>query len=230
MIRFLLATFVVGGACGMLPALAKAADSGSTNMAIAAAGMVVEFDIPAQPLQSAIEQYSIATGRSVVYLGTLVLGRTSQSVQGSYTPEAALSLLLAGTGLAVSHTTAEAFILMQAESRLSPRRPAGDGAQASPASRTYYGSVQSGLRDVLCGDSLTAPGDFRAALQFWVDPTGRVSQVHLLDTTGDIARDQAILRAMRGAAVERPPPGLAQPFTMIILPRSAATSVDCHVH
>ncbi|WP_260986156.1 TonB C-terminal domain-containing protein [Bordetella genomosp. 13] len=228
MIQSLLATFVVGGACGMLPVLAKAAETNSAGPAVAVANTAIEFDIPAQPLQSAIEQYSVATGRSVVYLGTLVLGRTSRSVQGSHTPEAALALLIEGTGLAVSHTTAEAFILMQAESRSSPRQDTAGIAPASPATRTYYGVVQADVRDVLCRDSLTAPGDFRAAMQFWVGPAGQVSQVRLLDTTGDIARDQAILRAMRGMAVDRPPAGLAQPFTMLILPRSAATTVDCH--
>ena len=58
-----------------------------------------EFDIPAQRLADALRAYSEATGRDVIAASQLLEGRRSSAVRGRLSPDAALTRLLAGTGL-----------------------------------------------------------------------------------------------------------------------------------
>ncbi len=233
MMRLLLVAFLLGGAGGLVPVFAGAADMRPAADAAPFAAPTLAFDIPAQPLQSAIERYSVITGISVAYLGTLVIGRTSVPVKGYYAPDQALDLLLGDARLAVKHTTPQAYVLTQTEQETGEGLEMRNGvpsATAAASYRRYYGAVQASLREMLCQDAKIAPDNFRAALQLWVDTAGRVTQVHLLDTTGDHARDAAIVEALRRTSVGQPPPAeLEQPFTLLILPRAAAKTVDCHV-
>lgn len=59
------------------------------------------YDIPAQPLGEALRRYSELSGRDIVAASKLVEGRRSSAVRGRFTPDMALSRLLAGSGLAV---------------------------------------------------------------------------------------------------------------------------------
>lgn len=58
-----------------------------------------EFNIPAQSLTSALNQFAATTGLQVSYQADLAAGRTSSSVSGTHTPVEALQALLTGTGL-----------------------------------------------------------------------------------------------------------------------------------
>lgn len=57
------------------------------------------YDIAAQELGAALRQYSQVSGREIVASSNLVAGKRSSRVQGRLNPDAALSRLLAGTGL-----------------------------------------------------------------------------------------------------------------------------------
>ncbi|WP_447763423.1 TonB-dependent receptor [Sphingopyxis panaciterrae] len=59
------------------------------------------YNIEAQPLGTALRQYSRISGRQVIASSSLVEGRRSSSVRGRLTPDDALSRLLSGTGLNV---------------------------------------------------------------------------------------------------------------------------------
>ncbi|MEM9371222.1 MAG: STN domain-containing protein, partial [Pseudomonadota bacterium] len=67
--------------------------------ASASAQTSVPIDIPAQPLATALEAYSNATGISVVYAPETAAGLRSSPVGGSLTPQDALDRLTAGTGV-----------------------------------------------------------------------------------------------------------------------------------
>ena len=83
----------------------------------------VAFNIPAQSLASALNAYSITTLYEVVYNGQLAVGRQSAAVKGNFTPEAALQLLLEGTGLLPHYMAADAFVLVEDDHPLvTPRR------------------------------------------------------------------------------------------------------------
>lgn len=59
------------------------------------------FNIPAQSLSAALQSFSRQSGGQLLFPDTLVEGKTSQPVSGSYTPHAALERLLAGTNIQI---------------------------------------------------------------------------------------------------------------------------------
>ncbi|MGC4098128.1 MAG: TonB-dependent receptor [Nitrospira sp.] len=59
----------------------------------------IDFNIPQQPLPSALHAFAGRTGWEVSSAADLPEGRTSPGVQGMLTPEEGLKVLLAGTGL-----------------------------------------------------------------------------------------------------------------------------------
>lgn len=81
------------------------------------------FNIPAQPLATAIDRLANQTGLHVFYADNVVQGRESATVTGTYTPQQALSQLLAGSGIqpmftaddTVALKVAPAFIKTAAE-------------------------------------------------------------------------------------------------------------------
>jgi iron complex outermembrane recepter protein len=62
-------------------------------------GSSLSADIAAQPLSGALAAFADQTGLQLVYVSTLVEGRTSPGVTAGLSPSAALGRLLAGTGL-----------------------------------------------------------------------------------------------------------------------------------
>ncbi len=195
---------------------------------------MIFFDIPAQPLAAAVEAYSAATGIVAPYNGRLAVGRLSGAVRGKLTPEEALRRLLDRNGLAVRYTTPEAFVLVPQERPEAEDNPwtiafaALSGQNA--AERFYSGLVQAGVNRSLCSAAGAEPGAYRLAIRFRVNSSGAIERPKLLDSTGDRRRDDAIADALVKVSVGAPPPvGMAQPFTMIILPRSTGAIVDCAV-
>ncbi|MGJ7546339.1 energy transducer TonB [Variovorax sp. LT1R16] len=194
----------------------------------------LRFDIASQPLASALEQYGLRTGLPVFFDAVLVAGRHSTAIAALAMPDEALGLLLEGTGLEADYVgtgSAAAFVLK----RVSPQNAAAaDAAVAvtdavSPrAHRHYDGLVQTRIWEAFCGNPRTAPGAYRGAMRFVVDGTGRIANAFLLHTTGDRGRDVAILDTLRQVRIDRaPPPDMAQPLTMLILPRSQTAGRDC---
>ncbi|WP_233588392.1 secretin and TonB N-terminal domain-containing protein [Herminiimonas sp. KBW02] len=175
------------------------------------------FDIPAQPLQAALDAYNEQTGYSGLYSASAVQGLFSTQVSGSYTADAALRVLLEGSGLAATFTAADAFVL---EAQIKT-------TQGKQESHTYPALLQSGVRDAFCREPLLAALDFRIALRFYVDVKGRVTQALLLDSSGNKARDSAILQALKKVDIGRGPSDLSLPFFMLILPQQLAASGDC---
>lgn len=59
------------------------------------------YDIPAQDLAAALRRYAEISGKQVIAADSLVAGKRSTAVRGRFSAEAALSRLLAGTGLSI---------------------------------------------------------------------------------------------------------------------------------
>lgn len=74
---------------------------------------IVGFDIPSQPVGSALNAFADTTGWQISLPTELAAGLTSPGVSGRYTPEVALQALLAGTGLAYQLADTNAIILVQ---------------------------------------------------------------------------------------------------------------------
>lgn len=182
------------------------------------------FDISAQPLASALEVYSIRTGLEVVYNGKLAVDRQSTSVEGAFTPELALRMLLEGTGLSPRYMAADAFVLVED----AQRNPARNTAPPIVVTR-YYGRIQNSLKHAFCANRLTEPKKYRVAVSFWIGASGAVSRAELLGTTGSADLDAIIEKMVRGLLIGPPPSDFAQPVTLVVAPQSSGTTRDCQV-
>ena len=176
---------------------------------------LVTFDLPAQPLVSALETYGAVSGLQVVYEGALARGRRSAEFKGTFTPEVALRMLLAGTGLSPRYMAADGFVLVPDP---KAKRLPVNTAPLSVVTQ-YYGRVQAGLRQVFCADRRARSGGYRVAVGLWIGASGTVARSALLDTTGDPDLDATLDRAMGEMNIGEPPPaGFAQPVVMVITP------------
>ncbi len=177
----------------------------------------MQFDIPAQPLQAALDAFSEQTAYSGLYSASSIQGLMSTPVVGRYTADAALRLLLEGSGLAATYTAADAFVL----------EPQVKISASKPDNIAYSALLQSGVRDAFCSDPIIAALDYRIALRFYVDARGRVMQPLLLDSSGNKSRDHAILQALKKVDLGRGPADTSLPFYMLILPQQLAAGGDC---
>ena len=91
------------------------ASSGSRPQAkqLAQSGKL-RFDIPPQSLPSALSAFREASNLPLQYDAALTQGMNTEGVSGSYTPEQALRILLAGTGLTARFTEAGPVTLERA--------------------------------------------------------------------------------------------------------------------
>lgn len=182
----------------------------------------ISFDLEVQPLDSALEAFGAATGQSVIYNSKLTEGRMSRPVKGIHTPRAALELLIEGTGLKVRYTAEDALVLIQ--------RSAGEASDIAPAEeqQRYRGLVQAQIGQAFCADERLAAGDRRIAFRFWIDASGSIERTELLDSTGDLRFDAAVVDSLRRVSIGQSlPAGMPQPFTMLVLPRSSGHAWAC---
>lgn len=207
-------------------AVAAGTDAQSVDIATGASSesQMLDFDVPAQPLVTALAQYATVSGRSVMFIDEWVAGRTSAPVRGRYTSHAALRILLAGTGFTAHDVDTQlsgAFIL---------KRVAGAPVVASAAGsqRRYDALVQARVWEALCADLRTAPGHYRSILQLRVAASGHISQASLVSSSGDPGRDAAMLAALANLKMDGPPPAdLALPLTLAILPHDVLPGPRC---
>jgi hypothetical protein len=188
-----------------------------------AAGKLFDFDIPAQPLNAALRLYAALTRQSTLFRSELVAGQISSAVHGLYSSEAALRLLLDGTGLVAEKTEAgpDAAFVLKADN--PPAAVPGNSLDRLAGGAGYLTMMQARVWQTLCADTRTAPGNYRSLLRFRVDATGYVQHARLLGSTGDRERDGTILAALRRVHLERsPPPDMPQPVTLLITPRDPA--------
>jgi Secretin and TonB N terminus short domain len=87
------------GVLGSAPHRSRAADP-------VEATQQVSFDIKAQSLASALDAFALQTHQKILFAPEIVDGKTTQGVKGKFTSDAALSKLLAGTGLIFSRSAA----------------------------------------------------------------------------------------------------------------------------
>ncbi|MDQ0354260.1 hypothetical protein J2S22_001177 [Rhodoplanes tepidamans] len=186
-----------------------------------AAGGLVRFDIPLQPLATALDEFSRVTGVQVLYESRLAHGMLSPGLRRTATVEAALAALIDGTDLTARFVGPKAVTLVRPvaadASELPSRRALGapqlvlrtmrvveendDGKL-----RAYDMVLRSDIEQALKRDPMTRAGPYVASLRLWVDPSRVVRRMELVDTTGDDRYDAAISKALRGLVVSQPPP------------------------
>lgn len=191
------------------------------------ADALFDFDLPAQALIDALQHYGVLTRQPALFRSEIVEGRTSSAVSGRYSAEAALRLLLDGTGLVAQkfdHDAGGAFILKTAvDAKGSGARVASLGSM-----RGYPGLIQTRVWQALCSNPRTAPGGYRSLLSFRVDASGQIQGVRLVTSSGDADRDAAMLDVLGHVRMGSPPPSeLAQPVAVLLLPHAAGVTPRC---
>lgn len=185
----------------------------------------MDFHIPAQPLESALNAYGEATRIQIFVDARLVAGVRSAALSGTLTPEMALRTMLAGTGLVARVIDGQGVTL---ESLPAARPSASNKVSASTARfDRYSGAVQRALRTALCRNAETAPGTYRTIVRFWVDVSGMVTRSELVTSTGDAARDIALSTVLRNLEIGAAPPAdLPQPVTLLLASDTHAYCVE----
>ncbi len=107
----------------------------------------IHYQISPQPLNRALRDFALTSGLQVSFPDDMALGHTSREVAGSYTPEEALSELLAGSGLSFRFTSVDTVTLERAQPSGMSQAPAGEDRHAAPAagntrSATFSSSVK----------------------------------------------------------------------------------------
>lgn len=178
------------------------------------------FDIPAQDLAQALDSYGEASGMAVLVDRELTRGRRSAPLKGHFSVKQGLSRLLAGSGLMALHAGDNAFTVLPA--RLDDDTFAPGNAPQRERQSSFAAKLQETLGRVLCDHPATRAKNFRAAMQLWISPSGRVEHSRLLASTGDLNRDDVLIGSLGQLRIDQPPPSsLAQPVTVLILPKAS---------
>ena len=186
------------------------------------------LNLPAQDLEHALQAYSRATGMAVLVDRELTRGRRSISVRGRFTAQEALAMLLTGSGLMARYARSDAFTLQLPEVSQPPATRGAAARNAARINNSYATALQQAIETSLCRSSLTRPGSFRALVQVWVNPQGLIEHSRLVSSTGDEQRDEALVRNLGTARVERPAPSsLRQPVTLLLMPDTTGTRMEC---
>lgn len=179
----------------------------------------IEFDIPPQPLASALVHYGDVTGKEALYKSGLVDGRVTGGVEGRLTPKAALRQLLVGTGVAERFVTESIFILEP----FPESRPVQNSAV-----RRYHTLVEEDVLKTLCRIGEAKPGQYRLVTVFWIASDGTVEDLLRVGTAGRAEIDQLIDRTLRGLRFREPPPvGFVQPVRLLFVPQSSHGRWGC---
>lgn len=199
-------------------------------------GSILAFDIPAQPLVSALQAFGERTGIQVLYESHSAAGRRSVAVVGHFEPEAALSLLLSATDLKIQFSGERAITIAGPVSGddVPRQRIAGSdmslGTMQVRASQNpreqgvfneYNQSIQTDIEQALYRNVATRSGSYRFTVGLWLDPQRTVRRAEILQSTGQQERDAAVVAALRGLVVSRTAPdSMPQPVRVVVVVRS----------
>jgi hypothetical protein len=183
------------------------------------------FDIPAQPLSSALDTYSAKTGFEVLYDSDLALHRRSPPLKGNYSARDALSALLSGSGLVARAISDGAITIMASPAQQA--MPPAPAPEASPY-RNYFAAIQASFEGILCQGAGVIPSNYRGVIRFGIGRSGDVEHPELLDSNGTSVEDVAVSRLFAHMAIgASPPSGLPQPVMLLVLPQSSTDLANC---
>ncbi len=196
----------------------------------------MKFNIPSQPLAAALQTYSKVTGVQLLYESGSGGTRPSTPVEGEFTRDSALRILLSETDLVIRYTRANSITLVPASADpdappeavfgeadltlntllIRRQRPSTDPSQL----RTYSGIIQSDIQQALRKDAKTRNGVYSAGIKLWIDNPRTVRKTELFRSSGDHDRDETIARVLDGLQVSQAPPAnTPQPVMLMITVR-----------
>lgn len=219
----------------VLPLISQ--ETAATGLGVPVQGEEVDekfaFDIPAQPLQTALRMYSESTGQAVLFDDSLTIGRRSTGVSGRFGSAEALGVLLQGTGLVAKYSSDHSFTLKLAGAPDVPHEtdPASSGSahqETEAVIERYAGKIQKPIQAALCQSRMTQPGTYRLALQIWIGPSGKVQDIKLLSAPDETDGKEVYVRAALDHLVLEPPPKLLpQPITLLLAQAGPGRASPC---
>ena len=170
----------------------------------------------------------------MLYESRSAAGRQSTTVEGLYGRREALTLLLTGTELKVRYSRPDAVTLAPDDPDTFPSQsslPAADlslgtlrvrgGAGAAPQIDEYSERVRMDIQNALHNNARTRAGNYRAALSVWINSARIVERVDIVGSSGDPARDAALISALRGVTIGRTaPPNAPRPVRVGVAVRT----------
>ena len=233
-------------ACAWLAGLAVGTAVVSACVAVATADDhsrplgAIKFDIPSEPLVEALQAYSVTTGTQVMFESGTTAGYQSAAVRGEFSPEAALQMMLADTGLKVRYTRASAITVAPASAPDVDDPPAQALATADLALSTltvtggttdngdkgrlgaYVSAIQADIQKALKNAARkTRASDYRGEAKLWIDPSRTIQRAELSSASGDKDRDASLAAALQGLVLSQAaPPNTPQPIRFLIAIRS----------
>lgn len=198
--------------CGFAP-IAAAAQAAGREAGTAVRTELAAFVIDSQPLHDALQAYSRATGRSVLYDAGQVAHLRSTAIHGRLDPDAALAALLQGTGMQARFASTGAFVIVPAEPPAPPTTPSEGGGALHAA---FYGRVQRVATSILCADAGLVVGQYRLAISAYVSGSGELRRVKAA-AQGHAELEPRIEASLEGVRLGiEPPPALAQPIVLLV--------------
>jgi len=123
-------------------AASLAAAAAMMPVAVMAQSAATSFNIDAQPLPSALQEFVVTAGVELLYRPELVAGLSTSGLHGSYTTDAALAQLLQGTGLSVRRQDGTLVLEKQAPAKAAaPADPAVQGAVPAATTAASRGAL-----------------------------------------------------------------------------------------
>jgi TonB family protein len=215
----------------------SSAEASISEKAVPLGAKTMTFSIKPQPLDSALDAFGVTTGIELLYGSPLTSGRRSSGVIGSFTPDEALQILLADTGLQFVQTAPHAIKLVaDAQSAHATPALAVSASQLTlsplhvqaPSLRDFlpYATVlRYAIQDAIRHDGNLRRGRYRAILNVWVSPAGTVQRSQYLRSTGNDDLDGAILKTVQKVELRQSPPSdLPQPVHVWILTGAGSAS------
>jgi hypothetical protein len=191
------------------------------------------FHIPSQPLPTALQLYSQVSGVQVLYETSSADGRLSRSVEGTFTRDAALRLLLSDTDLVVRYTRADAITLTPLSLQAAQEAPTGSTHSADlvldtmhiravhaddlSRLRSYSRVIENDITVALKGNPHTKVGNYRVGVRLWIDQYRIITRTELFRSPGDKERDAAISSVLGGLVISAAcPANTPQPVALMI--------------
>ncbi|SDK40891.1 iron complex outermembrane recepter protein [Methylophilus rhizosphaerae] len=110
------------------------------------AAQAVELNIPAQPLDKALNALAHQSGERIIFSTSVTSQKVSTPLQGDYTTRQALEKLLAGSGLAVKETTDGGYTVVpvpsKPEGKAEPQALPEVSISTNRMAETAYGPVK----------------------------------------------------------------------------------------
>lgn len=176
------------------------------------------FDIPAQPLEVALQHYSKATGLNVLVDSNLISQQQSKEVRGSFTPTQALDQLITHTGLAVHYVSTQTFTL---KPQIVPSRKNIESLSlASLYTSEFVAALQYNLERLICKDSLLSRGNYRMLIQVSLNQHSHIENIRLVQPTDNPKRDAQVLDTIKGLSFPVSAGKMPQPITLLLLPNN----------